>query len=121
MIMKRVLSIILVAVMCLSLMPAVLVSAADENTSGELVNLFTTTENGGVGVRNSEGRSDVAAGYGSNSAYWCTEPIAVTPADTIYLLGDTSIGYHFSLFYRKGNVFNNLEITEGLFHIMYFQ
>jgi len=102
MIMKRVLSIILVAVMCLSLMPAVLVSAADENTSGELVNLFTTTENGGVGVRNSEGRSDVAAGYGSNSAYWCTEPIAVTPADTIYLLGDTSIGYHFSLFGKDG-------------------
>jgi len=67
-----------------------------------LYNLFTYVTKGGVGIRNAEGRSDLEAGYGVNAKYWCTEPIAVTKDDVIYLVGTRSIGYHFSLFDKDG-------------------
>ena len=96
--MKRVLAIILVAIMCLASLPIVFVSA-NGTASGELANLFTTTAKGGVGIINAEAN---ASGHGSNKTYWCTEPIAVTTADTLYFLGESTIGYHVTLYGKDG-------------------
>ena len=102
--MKRILSIILIAVMCLSSLPVFFVSAGAANVKyTDLVNLFTAVKKGGVGIINAEGRSNLAAGYGKDTNYWCTEPIPMNTSDTLYFIGDKTIDYHLSLFGKDGN------------------
>ena len=78
--MKRVLAIILVAVMCLALMPAVLVSAEGTNTSATVTNLF---ELKGYGEPNA---TDPTGDLKSTNAHFIAgKAIAVSEGDVIMI------------------------------------
>ena len=110
--MKRVLAIILVLIMCLTSLPMIFVSAEEAPEQNGLVNLFTTTEKGGVGVVNSAAHSNTNKypnEHDSNANYWCTEKIAVAQGDTLYFLGSSKIGYHVTLFDLNGNGYGDTD------------
>jgi len=113
--MKKTLSIILVIATVLTAIPFTLFTATAATTTpaAELVNLFAPTEEGGVGVQNAAAHSNTNKypnGYDANTGYYCTKAqIKVSSGDKLYFFGDSTIGYHVTLYDLNGKGYGDTD------------
>jgi len=107
--MKRSLSVILAVIMLAASFSMISFSVSAATTPvADIVNLFAPDK-----VYNAEAHSNTnkyPEGLGTNVNYYCTEDkIKVTAGDKFYFFGDSSIGYHVTLYDLNGNGYGDTD------------